>query len=149
MALTLSTGARALMLDGFEAFMVVGASQATLTVYQNETALAVFNLGASSTGTPFGTAVLDSLALSSATYTVPVSNTGTAVAGTANKFILNTQTASTPALTGSISAVGGGGDIQVPSLAVTAVATSCRLNQFTIRMASNGALSVEASLTLV
>lgn len=148
MTLALALNARAAMLDGFEAFMVVGASQATLTILQTDTVLAVFNLGASSTGTPFGAASGDSMALASSTYTVPVSNTGTAVAGNANRFIFNTQTASTTALTGSISAVGGGGDIQVPSVAVTAAATQ-KLNQFTIRMAASGLITVEASLTLV
>lgn len=147
MTLSLALGARALMLDGFESFMVVGASQATLTVYQGTTALAVFNLGAPSTGTPFGSASADSLALASSTYTVPVLNTGTAVAGKANNFIINTQTASTLALSGAISAVGGGGEIEVPSLTVTAAAVQ-RLNALTIRMASNGGLSVEGSLTL-
>jgi hypothetical protein len=148
MTLSLPVAARAAMLDGFETFMVAGASQATLTVLQGPTVLAVFNLGASSTGTPFGTASGDSLPLAYSNYTVPITNTGTAVAGTANRFVINTQTASTTAIEGTISAVGGGGDIQVPAVTVTAAATQ-RLNQFTIRMASNGALSVEASLTLV
>lgn len=148
MTLNVALGARALMLDGFEAFMVVGTSQATLTVYQGNTALCVFNLGASSTGTPFGTASGDTLALASSTYTVPVLNTGTAVAGKANNFIINTQTASTPGISGTISAVGGGGDIEVPLVTVTAAATQ-RLNAFTIRMAQNCAITVEASLTLV
>ncbi len=147
MTLALALNARAAMLDGFEAWMVTGASQATLTVYQGNTALAVFNLGVVSTGTPFGSAISDSMALSS-TLSAPVSNTGTAVAGTANKFIIVNQTSGGTALTGSISAVGGGGDIEVPNTTVTASSTQS-LNSFTIRMASNGAVSVEASLTLV
>lgn len=143
--MTLSLGARASMLDGFETFMVSGTGQATLTVYQSNTALAVFNLGAASTGTPFGSANLDSLSLSS-TLSAPVSNTGTAVAGTANRFVITNQNAAT-AYDGTISAVGGGGEIETPALTVTAAATQ-RLNSFVLRMASDGSLSVEASLTL-
>lgn len=147
MTLSLSIGARSSMLDGFETFMVVGASQATLTLYQTNTALAVFNLGASSTGTPFGAAVSGGLSLSS-TLSAPVSNTGTAVAGTANRFVIVGQTSGATALSGSISAVGGGGDIETPSLTVTAAATQT-LNALVLRMASNGALSLEGSITLV
>lgn len=143
---TLAVAARASMLDGLETFMVVGASQATLTVYQGNTSLCVFNLGASSTGTPFGSAVSDSIALSN-TLDAPVSNTGTSVAGTANRFVIVNQNSAT-ALTGTISAIGGGGDIEVPSLTVTA-STTQTLNSFTLRMASNGAIKVEGSLTLV
>lgn len=146
MTLSIALGARASMLDGFETFMVSGTGQASLTVFQGNVTLCVFNLGAASTGTPFGTAVSDSLALSS-TLSAPVSNTGTAVAGTANRFIIAGQVPST-ALTGTISGVGGGGDIEVPSTAVTASSTQ-KLNAFTLRMAANGALTVEASLTLV
>lgn len=133
------------MLDGFETFMVVGSGQATLTLYQSNTALCVFNLGASSTGTPFGAANLDSLSLSS-TLSAPVSNTGTAVAGTVNRFVITNQSVA-EALSGTISAVGGGGDIEVPLLTVTAAATQ-RLNSFVLRMAADGSLSVEGSFTL-
>lgn len=146
MTLSISLGARAAMLDGFEAFMVAGSLQASLTIYQTNTALAVFNLGASSTGTPFGTAANDSMALASSTYTVPILNTGTAVAGTANRFILVGQVPST-ALSGTISAVGGGGDIETPSLLVTAAAVQ-RLNTFNLRISPTGLLSVEGSFTL-
>lgn len=135
------------MLDGFETLMIAGAGQATLTVYQTDISLAVFNLGASGSGVPFGSAVSDSIALSS-TLSAPISNTGTAVAGTANRFIVANQGLATM-LAGTISAVGGGGDIQVPSTTVTAVATSCRLNSFVIRVSATGVLTVEASLTLV
>lgn len=147
MTLSISTSARSAMLDGFEAFMVVGASQATLTVYQSNTALCVFNLGASSTGTPFATAVSGSLSLSS-TLSTPLSSTGTAVAGTANRFIIVGQTSGATALTGSISLVGGGGDIETPNLTVTA-ATTQTLNALVLRMDSTGLLSLEGSLTLV
>lgn len=111
------------MLDGFETFMVSGTGQATLTLYQTNTALAVFNLGASSTGTPFGSANGDSLALSS-TLSAPVT-----------------------ALSLTVGAVGSGADVEVPSLTVTASATQ-RLNSFVLRMDADGALSAEASFTL-
>jgi hypothetical protein len=143
--MTLSLGARAAMLDGFETFMVVGSGQATLTLYQTNTSLAVFNLGASSTGTPFGSANLDSLALSS-TLSAPVSNTGTAVAGTANRFVIVNQSTA-EALSGTVGAIGSGADIETPLLTVTAAATQ-RLNSFVLRMDAYGDVSVEASLTL-
>lgn len=145
MSLTVPVAARASLLDGFETFMVSGTGQATLTIYQTNLSLCVFNLGASSTGTPFGSATADSLALSS-TLSAPVSNTGTAVAGTANRFVIVNQNSAT-ALSGTISTVGGGGDIELPSVAVTASATQT-LNALVLRMASTGLISVEASLTL-
>lgn len=140
-----SLGCRATMLDGIETFMVAGSGQAALTLYQTNTALCVFNLGASSTGTPFGSGNLDTLSLSS-TLTLPLSNTGTAVAGFANRFVLINQTLAT-AIEGTVGAVGSGSDIEVPAVAVTAAATQ-RLNSFVIRAASNGALTLEASFTL-
>jgi hypothetical protein len=143
---TFATTALASMLDGLETFMVSGTGQATLTLYQSNIALCVFNLGAASTGTPFGAATADTLALSS-TLSAPVSNTGTAVAGTANRFVIVNQNAAT-ALSGTVSAVGGGGDITTPSLTVTAAATQ-KLNSFTLRMALTGVVTVEGSLTLV
>jgi len=146
MTLNISVTASNALLDGFETFMVSGTGQATLTVYQTNTALCVFNLGASSTGTPFGTAAGRALSLSS-TLSAPVANTGTAVAGTANRFIIVNQNAVT-ALTGTISAVGGGGDIETPSLTVTAAAAQA-LNAFVIRQSATGLLSIEGSLTLV
>ncbi len=145
MTLSIALNARAAMLDGFEAFMVAGTGQASLTLLQTNLSLCVFNLGASSTGTPFSSGNADALVLSS-TIVLPLSNTGTAVAGNANRFVLAGQVPST-ALSGTISLVGGGGDIQVPSLAITAAATQ-RLNQFTIRMSALGVLTIEASLTL-
>jgi hypothetical protein len=143
---TFTSSALASMLDGFESFMVSGTGQATLTLYQTNTALCVFNLGASSTGTPFGSATAGSLALSS-TLSAPVSNTGTAVAGTVNRFVIVNQNAATAA-SGTVSAVGGGGDIETPSLTVTAASTQ-KLNALTLRQASDGLLSWEGSLTLV
>lgn len=142
---TVAVAARATMLDGLETFMVSGTGQATLTIYQGNTSLCVFNLGASSTGTPFGSGTNDSISLSS-TLSAPVSNTGTSVAGTANRFVVTNQNSAT-ALSGAVSAVGGGGVIEVPNVTVTA-STTQYLNFFTLRMAASGELSVEASLTL-
>jgi hypothetical protein len=143
--MNIPVAARASLLDGFETFMVSGTGQATFTVYQTNTSLAVFNLGASSTGTPFGSATADSLALSS-TLSAPISNTGTAVAGTANRFVITNQNSQT-ALSGSLGAVGSGADIELPSLTVTASSTQ-KLNALVLRMAADGTLSAEASLTL-
>lgn len=140
-----SLGCRASMLDGIETFMVSGSGQASLTLYQTNTALAVFNLGASSTGTPFGSGANDALAISS-TITLPLSNTGTAVAGKVNRFVLVNQSLAT-AIEGTVGAVGSNANIETPSLTVTAAATQ-RLNSFTIRVAASGALTVEASFTL-
>lgn len=139
MALTIAVATRALMLDGFEDSMEVGASTANFTVYQNATSLAVFPLDS----TPFGAAVNDSIVAAA----TPISSTGTEVAGKANKFIITNQNGDT-VLTGTISGIGGGGDIETPNLTVTAAATQT-LNSLVLRMAANGAISVEASLTLV
>lgn len=139
MTLSIALATRALMLDGFEDSMEVGGGTANFTVYQTNTSLCVFPLAA----TPFGAAVSDSIVLAS----TPISSTGTEVAGNANRFIITDQ-AGTTVLTGAISAIGGGGDIEVPSVTVTAAATQT-LNALVLRMASSGAISVEASLTLV
>lgn len=139
MTIAVALGARALMLDGFEDFLEVGASDANFTVYQTNTALCVFPLAA----TPLGTAASDAIVAAS----TPISSTGTEVAGKANRFVITNQDGTT-ALSGTISAVGGGGDIETPSLTVTAAATQT-LNALVLRMASNGAITVEASLTLV
>lgn len=143
--INIAVACRASMLDGIETFMVSGSGQAALTLYQNDTALVVWNLGVPSSGTPFGAGTNDALTLSS-TLGAPVSNTGNSVAGKVNRFVLVNQTVDT-AISGTVSAVGGGGDIEVPSITVTA-ATTQRLNAFVFRMASNGALTVEASITL-
>lgn len=143
--ITIAPTALASLLDGFESFMVSGSGQATLTLYQSNIALCVFNLGAASTGTPFGSATADTLSLSS-TLSAPVSNTGTAVAGLVNRLVLTNQNAVT-ALTATVSAVGGGGDLETPALVVTAAATQ-KLNALVLRMAPTGLLTLEGSLTL-
>ena len=136
--MTLSLGARALMLDGFEDYMEVGSGTANFTVYQTFTSLAVFPLAA----TPFGAGNLDSLVASS----TPISSTGTEVAGKANRFIITNQDGST-AKSGSIGAIGSGADIETPNLTITAAATQT-LNSLVLRMDAYGDVSVEASLTL-
>ena len=139
MTLTIATATRALMLDGFEDSMEVGSGTANFTVYQTNTALAVFPLNA----TPFGAAVNDSAAAASA----PINSTGTEVAGKANRFVITNQNGDT-VMSGTISAVGGGGDLEVPALTVTAAATQT-LNALVLRMAADGAVTLEGSLTLV
>ena len=139
MTLTIATATRALMLDGFEDSMEVGSGTANFTVYQTNTALCVFPLAA----TPFGAATSDAAAVASA----PINSTGTEVAGTANRFVLTNQNGDT-VMSGTISAVGGGGDLEVPALTVTAAATQT-LNSLVLRMAADGAITLEGSLTLV
>jgi hypothetical protein len=139
MTLSLSLGARALTLDGFEDYMEVGSGTANFTLYQTNTSLAVFPLAA----TPFGAGNSDAIVLAS----TPVSSTGTEVAGAANRFVITNQNGDT-ALSGTVGAIGSGADIQAPALTVTGAATQT-LNALVLRMASTGALSVEASLTLV
>lgn len=126
------------MLNGIETFLN-DAGTATFNIYQGNTALAVFSLNA----TPLGSAVSDSIVASS----LPASNTGTAVTGTANRFTIVSE-AGVLGFSGTISAVGGGGDIEVPNVTVTAAATQ-KLNALVFRMAASGALSIEVSLTLV
>lgn len=139
MTLAISLGARALMLDGFEDFLEVGAGTANFTVYQTNTSLCVFPLAA----TPLGAAVSDGIVAAS----VPISSTGTEVAGKANRFVITNQNAGT-SLSGTIGTIGSGADIETPSLTVTAAATQT-LNSLVLRMAEDGSLTVEASLTLV
>lgn len=139
MSPTIALSARAYLLDGFETFMLVGSGTANLTIYQGNTALCVFPLNA----TPFGAAVGDSLVLAS----TPISSTGTEVAGTANRFILTNQNAET-GMSGTVSAIGGGGVLQAPALTVTAAATQT-LNALVVRMSASGELTLEGSLTLV
>lgn len=136
--MTLSLGARALMLDGFEDYMEVGSGTANFTVYQTNTSLAVFPLAA----TPFGAANLDSIVAAS----TPISSTGTEVAGKANRFIITNQNGDT-AMSGSIGAIGSGADIETANLTITAAATQT-LNSLVLRMDAYGDVSVEASLTL-
>lgn len=92
---------------------------------------------------PLGSGNADSIVLSS----TPISSTGTEVAGTANRFVITNQNGD-QALAGSIGAYGSGADIETSNLTITAAATQT-LNSFVLRMASDGSLSVEASLTLV
>jgi hypothetical protein len=135
---TIALAARTAMLDGFEVFMLLGAGTANLTLYQTNTALCVFPLNA----VPFGAAVVDSLVLAS----TPISSTGTEVAGTANRFIVTNQNGDT-GLSGTVSAIGGGGHIETPNTTVTAAATQT-LNALVLRLAADGALTIEGSLTL-
>lgn len=139
MTLSLSVGARALLLDGFEDYLEVGSGTATLTVYQTNTALCVFELAA----TPLGAGNSASIVAAS----TPISSTGTEVAGKANRFVIDNQNGD-EALSGTISAVGGGGDIETPALTVTA-ATAQALNSLVLRMASDGELTAEGSFTFV
>ena len=134
--MTLSLGARAGMLDGFVSYLEAGGTP-HFTLYQTNTALAVFALEAMSA------AVNDSAALVSA----QVNSTGTEVAGTANRFVITNGSTGATALSGSVGAVGSGADIETPSLTVTAAATQT-LNALVLRMDAYGNVSVEASLTL-
>lgn len=139
MTLSVAVATRALALDGIETSMLVGAGTAELQIWQTNTELCVFELEAA----PFGSAVNSGIALASC----PKSSAGTEVAGKANKFVLVNQNADT-VITGTIGGIGSGADIETPSLTVTAAATQT-LNSFVLRMAADGALTVEASLTLV
>lgn len=136
--MTISLAARAGMLDGFEDFMESGAGTANFTVYQSNTALAVFPLDS----IPFNPATLDTLVAGS----LPITSAGTEVAGTVNRFVITNQNGET-AYSGTIGAVGSGADIEVPSLTITGSLTQT-LNSLVFRMAADGSLSVEASLTL-
>ncbi len=139
MTLVVSVDARAMMLDGFEDFLEVGGSTANLTIYQGNTSLCVFPLAAA----PLGAGNADSIVAAS----TPISSTGTEVAGKANRFVITNQDGDA-ALSGTISAIGGGGDIEVPSVTVTAAATQT-LNALVLRMAADCSISVEASITFV
>jgi hypothetical protein len=134
--MTISLGARAAMLDGLDFYLETGASTVNFTLYQTNTALAVFPL------TGMSAAVNDSFSLVSAL----VSSTGVEVAGTANRFVLTNQNGAT-AISGSVGAIGSGADIETPNLTVTAAATQT-LNSLVVRLDAYGTLSVEASLTL-
>lgn len=135
--MTLSLGARAAMLDGFETYMLVGSGTANFTLYQTNLSLAVFPLDLA----PFYPATLDSLVADA-----PIQSTGTEVAGTANRFIITNQNGDT-ALSGSVGAIGSGADIELPRLTVTAALTQT-LNSLVLRMDAYGVISTEASITL-
>jgi hypothetical protein len=133
--MTLAIAARTAMLNGIFDLLDGGSSPA-FTLYQGNTSLAVFPLASLSA------AVLDSLSLTSAA----VNSTGTEVAGTANRFIITSDTGST-ALTGTVGAIGSGADIELPSLTVTAAATQT-LQALVLRCAADGTISTEASIAL-
>ena len=137
MTISLELLLRAAMLNGIETFLN-DTGTATLNIYQTNTLLCSFQMSA----TPLGSAVSDSIAASS----LPISNTGTSVAGLANRFTLVSE-ASVLGMSGTVSAVGGGGDLQAPSVRVSA-STTQKLNALVFRMAANGLLSLEGSLTL-
>jgi hypothetical protein len=136
---TITTSARASMLDGFEAFMLLGSGTANFTVYQGAVSLAVFPLNA----TPFGSAASNAMTLAA----TPISSTGTEVAGKANRWVITNQNGDTAA-SGTLSAIGGGGDIETDSLTITAAATQT-LNALVMRMGMTGSIFWEGSLTLV
>ena len=77
----------------------------------------------------------------------PISSTGTEVAGKTNRFVITNQDGDT-ALSGTISAIDGGGDIEVPSVTITTALTQT-LNALVLRMAADGSLTIEASITFV
>ena len=132
-------GARTAALDGFKAFMELGSGQATATLYQGTTPLAVFNLAV----LPFGSAVNDALVLAS----TPIASVGTEVAGTVTRLVFVNQN-SAEGLELTVSAPGAGGDVEASgALTVTAGATQY-LNSFVLRMDKYGRLTAEASLSL-
>lgn len=136
---TITSSARAYMLDGFETFMLVGAGTANLTLYQGTIALCVFPLAAS----PFGAASSNSLTLAS----TPISSTGTEVAGKANRWVIVNQN-SEVAASGTLSSRGGGGDLETDNLSITAAATQT-LNALVMRLEADGTVFWEGSFTLV
>lgn len=135
-SLVLGLSLRASMLDGLEAFMELGGGTAKLRILSFNTTLVDFSLAAA----PFGSASSDGVVIASA----PITGTA-AAAGRATRFQLLNQ-AGTVGLTGSVG-TGDDSDLQVPSLTVTASATQ-RLNAFVVRMAPDGGLSLEGSVTL-
>jgi hypothetical protein len=139
MTTTITSSARANMLDGFETFMLLGSGTANLTLYQGAISLCVFPLAAA----PFGAGNASSLVLAS----TPISSTGTEVAGNANRWVITNQNGDTGA-SGTLSALGGGGDLETDNLTITAAATQT-LNALVMRMATDGGIYWEGSLTLV
>lgn len=134
--LSIELALRAAMLNGIETFLN-DSGTAKFNVLQTYTPLVTFSL----TATPLGTAMLDSIVASA----LPINSTGVISAGQANRFTIESE-AGVLGMSGSISAVGGGGDIQVPSVTISAGQTQ-RLNALVFRMASNGLLTLEGSLT--
>lgn len=133
--MTLPLAARTALLDGLFTYLETGSGSANFTLYQTNTALAVFALTLS-------TATLDVLPLTAGA----VNSTGTEVAGTANRFVITNQNGDT-AYSGSVGAIGSGAEIEAPTLTVTGSATQT-LHALVLRMAADGSLSAEASLSL-
>jgi hypothetical protein len=128
------------MLNGFATAIDSTGSSAALVIRQTNLNLVTFTLGA----TPFASAFSDSIIVTGP----PITNAAVAVLGNANNFRLLDED-SAVCLTGTISAVGGGGDIELPSVSVTVTTIGLqRLNTFILRMGPTGALTVEASMTL-
>ncbi len=139
MTLNASLALRKCLLDGVETFMN-DTGTATLVIRQTNLVLVTFSLAA----LPFAAAVSDSIIIT----TPPITNAALAVVGNANNFQLKSE-AGVLGLSGTVSGVGGGGDVEVPSVIVaTTTIGAQRLNTFILRMSATGALSVEASLTL-
>lgn len=136
--IVLSLSLRAAMLNGIETFLN-DTGTATFNVYQGNTLLCTFDLNA----TPLGSAASDSIVATS----LPISNTGTSAAGKANYFTVVSE-AGILGLDGTISTYGGDGDIKVPNVQVSA-STTQKLNALVFRMADDGTITTEASLTLV
>lgn len=132
--MTLSVGARTAMLNGLAELLADGSP--AFTLYQTNTALAVFPL------TSISAAVLDAVSLT----TAAVNSTGTEVAGTANRFVITSDT-DVPAFSGSVGARGSGADIETTSLTITAAATQT-LNSLVLRIDAYGNISAEASIAL-
>lgn len=136
MTLALSSTAAAGMLQGFSNVTDSSAlNTATLTVYQTQISLVVFTLAGGPWETPEG----PSMALGNLTSTQAAD-----VSGVANRFVLRSAEGET-LLTGTISALGGGGDIETPNVFVTEGANQT-LNAFVLTMATNGEIDLVGSL---
>jgi hypothetical protein len=136
MANVISLSMRASMLDGVEAFMLLGSGTAKLRILQFNTTLVEFDLSAA----PFGSASADGIVLADA----PISGTASN-GGRATRFQLINQNG-VVGLTGDVG-TDGDSSLRVPSLTVTDGDTQY-LNALVLRMGSNGELTVEGSLTL-
>jgi len=128
------------MLNGWDVAVRNGSSSAHVLISQGVIELVHFHLGAS---VSFGAATADSISLAGS---LPLLNTGTAVAGNANRFAVHDEDDNV-LLTGVLSTFGGGGDVQTTAVAVTAGADQ-NLNGLTLRMGPSGLVLVEMSVTL-
>jgi hypothetical protein len=124
------------MLNGLGTFVNDAVTPATIIIRQTTIVLATISINA----TPFAAASNDSMIV-----TAPPFSANASATGTANNFQLKSENL-VLSLSGTISAIGGGGDVQVPAVAITSGASQ-RLNTFILRMAATGLLSVEASFT--